>query len=235
MIDYEGRFGSIAAGRQTFVASAFKLVYGWMAAGLALSGVVALLVAGKGLTAEMGQGMFLGLAIAELALVFVLSAAINKLPLMVAYLMFFVYAALNGVTLSVIFIIYPLATIETTFFVTAAMFAGLAVWGTITKSNLSSVGSICGMAVWGILIAMIVNMFVGSAQLDWLVSIVGVLAFTGLTMYDAQKIKALADNQGAYDSVTLQKVGILGALTLYLDFINLFLFLLRLMSGKSRD
>ena len=236
MIDYEKEFGKPGyqvGTRQTQIAATFKIVYGWMCAGLALSGVVAWYTAASGLweTVLKGPG-FMGCIIAELALVFVLSLAINKLPVAVAYLMFIGYAALNGLTLSVVFIAYELALVQKVFFITAGMFGGLALWGTFTKGDLSSIGSVCGMALWGLIIAGIVNLFTRSSGLDLILSFAGILIFTGLTMYDAQKIKRLAANEGAMDSTEIKKVGILGALTLYLDFINLFLHILRFMGRK---
>ena len=238
MIDFERQFGrpDYAAGvRTASVATTFKVVYGWMCAGLALSGAVAWFTAASGLwqTVLAGPG-FLGCIVLELALVFGLTLAINKLPVAVAYLMFAAYAAVNGLTLSVVFIAYELASVQQVFFITAGMFGGLAVWGSVTKSDLSSVGSICGMALWGIILASVINLFFRSSGLDWAISFVGILVFTGLTMYDAQKIRRLAANEGTLDSQALHRVGILGALTLYLDFVNLFLQILRFL-GKRRD
>jgi FtsH-binding integral membrane protein len=146
--------------------------------------------------------------------------------------MFALYAALNGLTLSFIFAAYEIALIQNVFFVTAGMFAGLALWGTFTKNDLTSVGSICGMALWGIIIASIVNMFFGSSGFDLIISFAGVLVFTGLTMYDAQKIRQIAEHENMMDRESLIKIGVVGALSLYLDFINLFLYLLRLFSRE---
>ena len=148
--------------------------------------------------------------------------------------MFVGYAALNGLTLSVVFIAYELALVQRVFFITAAMFGGLAVFGTFTRSDLSQIGAICGMALWGLVVAVVVNMFFHSSRFDWIVSFAGVLIFSGLTMWDAQKIKLLAQGEGAMDAATRHKVGLMGALELYLDFVNLFIYLLRIM-GRSRD
>ena len=236
MIDYEKEFGKpgyAVGSRQTQIATTFKIVYGWMCAGLALSGVVAWYTAASGLwqTVLRGPG-FMGCIVAELALVFVLSMAINKLPVAVAYLMFLGYAALNGLTLSVVFIAYELALVQKVFFITAGMFGGLALWGTFTKGDLSSIGSVCGMALWGLIIASVVNLFTHSSGLDFVISLAGILIFTGLTMYDAQKVKQMAAAEGTMDSAAIHKVGILGALALYLDFINLFLYILRFFGRK---
>ena len=181
----------------------------------------------------MGPGMWVCI-IAEVALVVILSASIKKLSVGAACLMFVGYAALNGLTLSVVFIAYELALVQRVFFITAAMFGGLAVFGTVTKSDLSQIGSICGMALWGLIVAVFVNMFFHSSRFDWIVSFAGVLIFSGLTMWDAQKIKLLAQQEGSMDAATRHKVGLMGALELYLDFINLFLYLLRIF-GKGRD
>ncbi len=237
MIDYEKEFERQPAyvERQKLVATTFKLVYGWMAAGLALSGVVAWYTAASGLWEKvlMGPGLW-GCIIAELVLVFTLSGAIRKLPTAVAALMFIVYAALNGLTLSMVFIAYQLALVERVFFLTAGMFGGLALYGSFTKSDLSSIGSVCGMAVWGLILAGVINIFMHSSGLDWVISIAGIVTFAGLTMYDAQKIKSMAAAEGTMDDALVRKFGILGALSLYLDFINLFLYLLRFF-GRSRD
>jgi len=236
MVDFEKEFGKpnyeIGA-RQTQVAATFRRVYGWMCAGLALSGVVAWYTWTSGLWQKVlaGPGFF-GCIVAELALVFILSLAIGKLSVATACLMFLAYAALNGLTLSVVFVAYELALVQKVFFITSAMFGGLALWGTFAKSDLSSIGSVCGMALWGLIIAGIVNVFTRSSGLDFVISFAGILIFTGLTMYDAQKIRRLADAEGTMDSVAVRKLGIIGALQLYLDFINLFLHILRFFGRK---
>ena len=234
MVDYEKQFEAPAyAERSTQIATTFKIVYGWMAVGLALSGLIAWYTFTSGLWQKIltGPGMTICI-VAELALVFVLSAAIRKLPEGIAYLLFIGYAALNGLTLSVVFIAYELALVQRVFFITAGMFGGMVLYGTFTKSDLSSIGAACGMALWGLIIALLVNLFLKSSGLDWIVTIAGVVIFTGLTMYDAQKIRLIAANERSLDGTTLRKVGILGALELYLDFINLFLYLLRFFGRK---
>lgn len=237
MIDFEKEFarpGYELGRRQVKIAATFRLVYGWMCAGLALSGLVAWYTATSGLYRRILSGpVFYGCLFGELILVFVLSAAINRLPLLVAYAMFAAYAALNGLTLSVIFLLYEIASVQRVFFITAGMFGCLAVWGSVTKDDLSSVGSICGMALWGLIIAGLVNLFLGSSRLDWILSLVGVAVFTGLTMFDAQKIKQAAAREALMDAASVHRVGIIGALTLYLDFINLFLYLLRLFGRRK--
>ena len=237
MVDYERQFETPAYAErreQTHVATVFKYVYGWMFAGLGLSGVVAWYTAASGLWQKVlvGPGLMVCI-IAELALVIILSSTIKKIPVALAYLMFIAYSAMSGLTLSVVFIAYDLALVQRVFFITAGMFGGLALWGTFTKEDLSTIGSICGMALWGLIITGIVNLFVQSSRMDWILSLAGVAVFTGLTMYDAQKIKKVANSQSVMDSATIHKVGIMGALELYLDFVNLFLHLLRLM-GRRR-
>ena len=218
---------------KTRVAATFKIVYGWMCAGLALSGVVAWYTASSGLykTILAGPG-FMACLLGEILTVVVLSLAIGKMPVALAYLMFVGYAALNGLTLSVVFIAYELALVQRVFFITAGMFGGLALWGTFTKGDLSSVGSVCGMALWGLIIGSVVNLFTQSSGFDWLLTFAGIVIFTGLTMYDAQKIRQMAANEDALDSASVHKVGIMGALALYLDFINIFLYILRFFGRK---
>lgn len=242
MNDYEKYFDSGRGGlgpemtvRQSHLARTFRLVYGWMCGGLAISGAIAWYVASSGLWQKVVSGPGITFCIiAQLALVFILSAAINKLAAPAACLMFIAYAALNGLTLSTIFVAYELATIQRVFFITAGMFGGFALYGSFTRSNLSGIGSVCGMALWGLIIAGVVNMFCKSSGLDWAISFAGVVIFSGLTMYDTQKIRQIADAEGSMDSQTVFKLGIIGALSLYLDFINLFLYLLRFF-GNRRD
>lgn len=236
MIDFEKQFErpDYAVGRQAAVARTFGIVYGWMGIGLVLSGLVAWYTATSGLYRTILSGpWFAGCVIGEFLLVLVLGGAIRKLPVAVACLMFLAYAALNGLTLSLVFIAYDLALVQRVFFITAGMFGGLAVWGTLTKGDLSGIGSMCGMALWGLVIAGIVNVFLRSSGLDWALSFIGILVFTGLTMHDAQKIRQLAAAEAGLDSASMRKVGILGALTLYLDFVNLFLHILRFL-GRRR-
>lgn len=236
MIDFESHLERpeyATGGRNIQISAIFRQVYGWMTAGLAISGAIAWYVATSGLWQKVlaGPGM-LGCLLAEVVLVLVLSGAIHKLSPLAATIMFLGYSALNGLTLSVVFIAYDLALVERVFFITAGMFGGLALWGAFTKDDLSSVGSICSMALWGLIVAGLVNIFVRSSALDWGLSLLGVVVFSGLTMYDAKQIRVLAAKEGTMDAATRRKVGIMGALTLYLDFVNLFLHLLRLMGRK---
>ena len=176
---------------------------------------------------------FFGLIIAEFALVFAISSAINRLSLSTATLLFILYSVINGATLSSIFFVFSVATISKVFFITAGTFGAMSLVGYTTKTDLTSMGKLLFMALLGIIIASVVNMFVASSGLDLILSYVGVLVFVGLTAYDTQKIKQMC--QAAPDAgESSQKLALIGALSLYLDFINLFLYLLRIF-GNNRD
>lgn len=219
------------------VQSSFILkVYNWMTLGLALTAFVALgiEVALPGLRWVMIENPFIFyfLLLLELALVWGLSAMISKIPAMLGVLIFLAYAALNGVTFSLIFMIYSLGSIAVTFFVTAGMFAGTSILGYITKIDLSRFGGIMLMALVGLIIASVANLFFASESLDWIICYAGVIIFIGLTAWDTQKIKNMSMGIDS-SSEEGAKASIMGALALYLDFINLFLFLLRLL-GRRR-
>lgn len=175
--------------------------------------------------------IFFGLIIAELAVVFVVSGMLDKLSSTTAVLLFYLYAILNGVVFSSIFVIYELGSIAYTFFITAGVFGAMSVYGLVTKNDMTKFGSYCIMALFGLIIASVVNIFVASSTLDWIISLVGVALFIGLTAWDTQKIK-----NAAYMTEPSQtgKLATIGALSLYLDFINLFLYLLRFF-GSSRE
>lgn len=238
MVDYTKAFkssGEVAQGHSEVVQSIFRSVYGWMAVGLAASGVTAWLTYSTGFIKTIfTTPLFWVCIIAEFALVIGLSAGIRKMSAGVASFFFLLYSVVNGLTISSIFLIYARSSIQSIFFITAAMFGGLAMFGSLTGKDLSGIGAACGMGLWGIIIAMIVNIFLGSPRLDWAVSIVGIAIFTGLTIWDAQKIKIfanLAAEQGSQSDI--RKASIIGALQLYLDFINLFLMLLRVFGRKK--
>ena len=232
MGSYDYALPNVDAAQKTFI----QRVYGWMAVGLALTGAIAWTVANN---AQMVRalfqtpGLFIGMIILEFVLVLGLSWGINKLSSAIATSMFLLYAAVNGVTLSVVFLVYTQQSIALTFFVTAATFGGMCVYGMATQRDLTSVGNLCIMALWGMILASIVNFWLKSDAMYWVTTYVGILIFVGLTAYDAQKIKQmhLASVEGSEES---RKGAIIGALALYLDFINLFLLLLRLL-GRSRD
>lgn len=210
-------------------------VYGWMTLALVISGVTAFLAATNEtiIRLTIGNGFgFLILAVAELALVWWLTASIHKISSGAAFFAFILYSVLNGVTLSSIFLVYKIESIFMVFFISAGMFAAMAVYGTVTKSSLSSFGKFFAMALVGIIIASLVNFLLRSPMLDWFLSIITVVLFTGLTAYDAQKMLAVSNN--ASDDEVFKKVSVIGALELYLDFINIFLAMLRLF-GRRRD
>ena len=210
-------------------------VYNWMGLGLATTAVVAMLTASSPTLLNYifgNQFAFFGLIIAELGLVMALSAAIGRLQATTAALMFFVYSALNGLTLSAIFIAYTSASIANTFFVTAGTFGVMSLYGYATKRDLTSWGSFLFMGLIGVIIASLVNLFLRSEMIYWLVTYAGVIVFVGLTAYDAQQIKAMA-LQGFGDEESERKGAVIGALRLYLDFVNLFLMLLNIF-GRRR-
>lgn len=234
--DYTKLFEEQApATRERSLSTVFTWVYGWMFAGLAVSGATAWYTAASGLYRRVFSGPgFILCIIGELALVIGLSAGIRKLSAAAAGVLFLAYSLLNGLTLSVVLLAYRIGTVQLAFFLAAGMFGGLALFGSITRKDLSQVGAVCGMGLWGIILVMVVNLFLRSPRVDWALSLVGVAVFIGLTLYDARKIRLLAEESGPADPSALRKIGILGALTLYLDFVNLFLNLLRLLGGRRR-
>ncbi len=209
-------------------------VYGWMFLALVLSGVAAFLTAGNPAALKLIFGnpvIFIGLIIAELILVFVLSARIREMNTTTAGFFFIVYSLLNGVTLSSIFIVYSLGSIVNVFAVTALMFLGMSIYGITTKSDLHSAGRYLMMGLIGIIIAALFNMLLHSSYLEMIISIISVVVFTGLTAWDTKKMMMI----GIYNdgSANFRKVAIVGALELYLDFINIFLSLLRLFGRRN--
>ena len=213
-----------------------RKVFVWMTLALAITGLTAYGVATSPTILSLifsSKVTFFGLIIAEFALVFAISGAINRLSLSTATLLFILYSVINGATLSTIFLTFSVATIGKVFFITAGTFGAMALVGYTTKTDLTSMGKLLFMALLGIIIASVVNIFVGSSGLDLILSYVGVLVFVGLTAYDTQKIKQMC--QAAPDAgESAQKLALIGALSLYLDFINLFLYLLRIF-GNNRD
>ena len=204
-----------------------RRVYVWMTLGL-------LVTAGTAAFVSVSPLFFVVLMIAELGLVVGLSWGINRLSPVTAMLLFFLYAILNGLTFSVLFVVYTLGSVASTFLATAALFGVMSILGYTTKMDLSKMGSFLFMGLIGLLIAMLVNMFWTNTILGWIVTFAGILIFLGLTFFDTQRIKrmtAAALQQG--DENVQARMGILGALSLYLDFINLFLFILRL-GGRRR-
>lgn len=211
--------------------------YGWMALALIISGLTAFGTAtylasiGEKALSFLQIGMLV-LAIAEIVLVWWLSASISKISAAGASIAFVIYSALNGATLSTIFFVYQMSSIVTIFLTTAGMFAAMALYGTFTKQNILSLGRYFFMALIGVVIASIINIFVHSSRFDWILSIVTVVLFTGLTAYDAQKMVRISER--AENSDIFRKASIIGALELYLDFVNIFLAMLRLF-GKRKN
>ncbi|WP_176014910.1 Bax inhibitor-1/YccA family protein [Victivallis sp. Marseille-Q1083] len=227
------RYGSYAATSPQI--SFLNQVYGWMCLGLLLTaGISGWMAATPGLVEKlmMQRGLFWGLLIGELLLVIWLSAGIGRMSSTTATVAFLGYAALNGVVLSGIFLVYTQASLFSTFLATAATFGGMSFYGYTTKRDLSSIGSLCIMALWGVIIGSIINLFWANNMLYWLVTYLGIAVFVGLTAYDTQKIRELAMNISDSDSSLVRKLAILGALRLYLDFINLFLLLLRIFGNR---
>lgn len=210
-------------------------VYNWMAIALLFTGLAAYFTAGSEqlLQAIFGNKiLFFGLIIAEIALVGYISARIQKLTTTNATLLFLLYSVLNGLTLSFIFIAYTSASISSTFLITAGTFGAMSLYGYFTKRDLTKIGNIAFMALIGIIIASVVNFFMQSSVMSLVISYLGVLIFVALTAYDTQKLKRIAMN-GFHNEESMEKSAILGALTLYLDFINLFLFLLRIFGDRK--
>ena len=205
-----------ASKAKTVQATLMRNVYSWMTLALVITGLTAMYVAKS----------------YEVGLVIYLSARIHRIAFSTATLLFIAYSILNGVTLSFIFMVYTASSIATTFFVTAGTFGVMALYGYVTKRDLTRIGNICIMALIGLIIASLVNLFLHNSMMDLIISGIGVLIFTGLTAYDSQKIKQLLTGDIEVNDTT-QKIALMGAMTLYLDFINLFLYLLRFLGDRK--
>ena len=218
---------------QSVVGAFMTKVYSWMILALFITGIVAMYVASSEQLLSIVFGtkyMFMGLIIAQLGVVWYLSARVSKLSYTTAIIMFILYSVLSGITLSSIFIIYTASSIASTFFITAGTFAVMSLAGFFTKKDLSGFGAIMMMGLIGLIIATVVNYFLQSSTLNYIISYAGVMIFVGLTAYDTQKIKLMATQ---LDGEQAKKGSIMGALTLYLDFINLFLYLLRVLGDRK--
>ncbi|OQA88693.1 MAG: Inner membrane protein YbhL [Lentisphaerae bacterium ADurb.Bin242] len=232
----ESSFEVKEGSRSTALMSCLANVYWWMTFALMISALSAYLV---GTSPELtkvfiqNRMLFFILLIAELGLVIWISAGINKMTASTATALFILYAALNGLTLSFIFAVYSIQMIAMTFAVTAGTFAAMAVIGTITKKDLTSFGNLFFMALIGLIIASVVNLFWANSTLYWICTYAGVLIFVGLTAYDANRIKQMYLTMGTDNPEAVRKVAVLGALALYLDFINLFLYLLRIFGRRD--
>lgn len=234
---YENYGATTARARAEVLGAFMRGVYKWMSVGLAVTAAVAFLVAGSPAAQQVifgNQIVFFGLIIGQLGLVVGLSAAINRLSAGAASGMFLLYSGLNGLTLSVILLAYTGESVFMTFVICAGMFGAMSVYGMTTKKDLTSWGSFLFMGLIGIILASVVNIFMQSSAMHFMISIIGVIVFTGLTAYDTQKLRYMGETMPADDGAAVQRGTILGALTLYLDFINLFLMLLRLF-GARRD
>jgi FtsH-binding integral membrane protein len=217
----------------TFIRS----VYNWMAIGLGITGLVAFYVSNSEAMLQLifgNQLVFFGLIIGELALVFTISARVQKMKASTATGMFVLYAALNGATLSSIFLIYTRSSITSVFFICAATFIACSIYGMVTKRDLTSMGQFMFMGLIGIIIASVANFFFRSSAMGMIISYIGVLVFVGLTAYDTQKLKTMALTQPeGLEAGVARKGAIIGALTLYLDFINMFIFMLYIFGGRD--
>ncbi len=214
------------------IQKAMQQVYLWMTAGLMVTGAVATTLYNSGFVATMGP-MMIVLFVVQIGVVFYLSARINKMAPTTATILFLAYSALSGITLTPIFYAYTASSIGTTFFVTAGTFATMALYGATTKRDLTGMGSMLMMAFFGLMIATIVNIFLGNGIVSLVISAVGVLIFVGLTAYDVQALTRMANNVSTEEDT--QRFAIIGALKLYLDFINLFLYLLRILGSGRRN
>lgn len=211
-------------------------VFHWMAIGLGLTGLTAFLVANSNTLQQVIFGnklLFFGLIIGQLGLVMYLSVRIEKISARAATNLFLAYSVLTGLTLSALLLLYTGTSVAATFFIAGGMFVSMAIYGTVTKKDLTSMGSFLFMGLIGMIIASVVNIFIGSSMVSWVVSGIGVIVFTGLTAYDVQRITQIGGG-GIMENgqAAIQKGAIMGALALYLDFINLFIHLLRFFGDR---
>jgi uncharacterized protein len=214
-----------------------RAVYGWMCGGLAITAVTASFIAATPAfvyAVATNRLLFWGLIIAQLGIVFVLAARVEQLAASTAAALFVVYAALTGVTISFVLLAYTGESVATTFLVTAGMFGGMSVYGTTTRRSLAGMGQFLFMGLIGVVLASIVGLFWHNDGLQFVISFIGVIVFTGLAAYDAQRLKSMALASPAGGAGGTGSYAIVGALALYLDFINLFLFLLR-FTGSRRE
>ncbi len=222
--------------RTEFLNAFMRSVYNWMGIGLVVTAAASFYTLSNGALLEaivMNKIVFFGLLIAELGLVFAISGLISRLSAAMATGLFVLYSVLNGVTLSVYALVYTSSSIAGAFVTAAGMFIAISIYGLITKRSLTSVGSFCAMGLIGVLIAMVVNFFLQSTMMNFIISCVGVVVFVGLTAYDTQKLRDMGESAPMDDATAIRRGVILGALTLYLDFINLFIMLLRLMGDRK--
>lgn len=231
-------YAGVQAGSVEAVNEIFRKVYQYMALGLIITAFTAYFTASSPSVLGMlfsSSAPLIVIAIVELALVIILSSMINKLSTGTALIIFAGYSVLNGLMFSSILLVYTASSIYQAFFTTAGMFAAMSIYGIYTKRDLTSMGSFLHMGLWGLLIALVINLFVGSTMVELVTSVLGVIIFLGLTAYDTAKIKNLAEGYGwEIDGTIAGRIAVIGALELYLDFINLFLYMLKFM-GKRKD
>lgn len=227
---------SVSRGLSINMPGLMKDVYAWMAIALLITGTTAWFTAHSPLLLSIVLGSQLsmwGLIIATVALVWHLSSAVSRLSLKAVTAMFLVYSMLNGLTMASIFIVYTYSSIASVFLITAGTFGVMSVYGAVTKTDLSRVGNLCLMGLFGLIIATLVNLFFNNSMLQMILSYAGILIFIGLTAYDTQKIYQLALTHDTGMTDAGQKIAIMGALSLYLDFINLFFYMLRLFGDRK--
>ena len=214
-------------------ATLFSRVFSWMFAGLGISAISAFVGAGALQNGLISMGLFYGLIILELALVIFFSLKLQSMSATTAKICFIAYSIVNGFTLSTVLLVYTGSSVISTFVAAAAIFGAAALFGKVTNKNLSSIGGLLVMGLFGIIVASIINLFVRSGPFDMIISFIGIALFIGITAWDSQRIRDFAKQQGLYDESTVSKVVIWGALQLYLDFINIFLKLLRFMGNRK--
>ena len=221
--------------QQSTVGIFMQQVYLWMTAALGITGLVAYFTANSPVILSLFSNvlMVILMIVVIFGLVIYLRSAIHKLSAGTATGLLLLYAAFMGILLGPTLLFYTTATVARAFFISAGMFGGMSVFGMITKRDLSGLGSFLIMGLFGLIIAMVVNIFLRSSGLDWGISVIGVLIFTGLTAYDTQRLKEMGESAPLDDGLAIRRGAILGALTLYLDFINLFLMLLRLLGNRD--
>jgi FtsH-binding integral membrane protein len=235
MNQFQNYQGAVDASFSTAATRKFLLnVYNWMAMGLAITGVIAYGISKSGFVEVLFSNSFLlfGIVILQLAVVFGMTLAINKIPSGVAIGAFFLYSALTGLTMSSIFLVYTGGSIASTFFVCAGMFGAVSAYGYMTKTDLSKFGTYFFMALIGLILASVVNYFLKSSTLNWIITYAGVIIFVGLTAYDTQKIKNMSQSTDI-ETEEGKKGAVIGSLMLYLDFINMFMFLLRIFGNRK--
>lgn len=227
--------GTLSDRDNTIIQPYISQVFGWMSCGLLLTAFVSWYTSTSPVVLQIlfsNQIVFFGLVISQLALVFALSGMVTKLSGSLATTLFMLYSVLTGLTLSSIFVLYTASSISSTFVVTSGMFGLMTVYGYTTKRDLSSLGNLFFMALIGIMLGSLINLWLKNSAIMWIITYVGVMVFVGLTAYDVQKLKSMGSILSLQDQDQFRKYSIIGALTLYLDFINLFLMMIRIFGNR---